>query len=75
MEVRDAADRVADDAVFVGALGKATSDLRPAGKARFGEHVVAVESYGSFIEEGTDVQVVEVGSMRVVVKPYVAPAT
>ncbi len=68
--VRDAADRDAADAVFVGALGRVASDLRPAGKARFGEHLVDVVSYGSFIEAGTDVVVIELKGTRVVVKPY-----
>ena len=72
-EVRDAADRVASDAVFVGAIGRAASDLRPAGKARFGEHLVDVVSTGSFIDGGTDVVVIEASGMRVVVKPYAAP--
>jgi membrane-bound serine protease (ClpP class) len=73
-EVRDAADREASDAVFVGAIGRAATDLRPAGKARFGEHLVGVVSYGSFIEKETEVEVLEVSGMRIVVKPRVAPA-
>jgi membrane-bound serine protease (ClpP class) len=68
--VRDAADREAGDAVFAGALGRAASDLRPAGKARFGEHLVDVISHGSYIEAGTEVVVTKVHGARVVVKPH-----
>jgi len=71
--VRDAADRDAGDAVFDGAIGRAASDLRPAGKARFGEHLIDVVSNGSFIDAGTEVMVIEAKGLRVVVKPYVAP--
>jgi membrane-bound serine protease (ClpP class) len=72
--VRDAADRPADDAVFVGSIGRAATDLRPAGKARFGEHLVGVVSYGSYIEKGAEVEVLEVSGMKIVVKARVAPA-
>jgi membrane-bound serine protease (ClpP class) len=69
--VRDAADRPADDAVFIGAIGRAATDLRPAGKARFGEHLVGVVSYGSFIEKDTEIEVQEISGLKIVVKPRV----
>jgi membrane-bound serine protease (ClpP class) len=73
--VRDAADRPASDAVFVGALGLAHTQLRPAGKARFGEHLIDVVSFGPFINAGTEVEVVTVSGYRVTVRPYAARAT
>lgn len=73
--VHDTADRPADDAVFVGAIGRAATDLRPAGKGRFGEHLVGVVSYGSFIEKDAEIEVLEVSGMRVVVKPHVLAAS
>jgi len=58
-----------DDAIFVGAMGRATTDLRPAGKARLGGNLVDVVSHGSFIEQGTEVEVTEVSGNLVVVRP------
>jgi len=72
-DVRDAADRPADEAVFVGAIGRAATDLRPAGKARFGEHLVGVVSYGSFVAKNTEIEVLEVTGLKIVVKPRVLP--
>ncbi|HEY4328217.1 MAG TPA: NfeD family protein [Phycisphaerae bacterium] len=68
--IRDAADRPAGDAVFVGAIGVAATDLRPSGKARFGDHLVPVVSYGSFIQRNTEVLVLEASGMKIVVKPH-----
>jgi membrane-bound serine protease (ClpP class) len=72
-EVRDAADRPADEAVFVGAIGRAATDLRPVGKARFGDHLVGVVSYGSFVAKDTEIEVLEVSGMKIVVKPRMIP--
>lgn len=67
--VRDVADRSVSDAVFVGALGVAHTQLRPAGKARFGEFLVDVVSFGSFIGAGTEIEVIGVSGARVTVRP------
>ena len=37
-----------------GAIGARATDLRPTGKARFGEHLVVVQSYGNFIGKGSE---------------------
>lgn len=58
-----------DDIVFNGAVGRTTSVLRPAGKARFGDRFVDVVSDGAFIEPETDVKVVQISGNRVVVRP------
>jgi membrane-bound serine protease (ClpP class) len=71
-QVRDALDLPADEAVFLGAIGITTSDLRPAGKARFGEHLVSVVSDGLFIPQREEVEVIEVSGMRVVVRRRLA---
>jgi membrane-bound serine protease (ClpP class) len=73
-QVRDALDQPADEAVFLGAIGVTTSDLRPAGKARFGEHLVSVVSDGLFIPQRHEVEVIEVTGMRVVVRQRPSPA-
>ncbi|HVS70372.1 MAG TPA: NfeD family protein [Phycisphaerae bacterium] len=67
--VRDVADRAVSDAVFVGALGVAHTQLRPAGKARFGEFLVDVVSFGSFIPVGTEIEVIGISGTRVTVRP------
>ena len=48
--------------------GVTTTTLRPAGKARFGDHFVDVVAEGGFIPQGSKVRVLEVGGNRVVVK-------
>jgi membrane-bound serine protease (ClpP class) len=57
-----------DYSALAGRQGIAVSTLRPAGKARFGEQFFAVESDGSFIEQGAAVKVVRVCGNRVIVR-------
>ena len=57
------------EAVFIGALGVAHTQLRPAGKARFGDYLVNVVSFGSFISEGTEIEVIGISGSRVTVRP------
>ncbi len=52
----------------VGDVGICESGLRPAGKARFGSMLVDVVSEGDFLEDGTEVEVVERYGNRVVVR-------
>ncbi len=52
-----------------GATGVATSPLRPAGKARFGDQIVGVVSDGRSVDSGADVRVVSVLGNRIVVEP------
>ncbi|MBN1360975.1 MAG: hypothetical protein JW993_10300 [Sedimentisphaerales bacterium] len=54
--------------VKVGEVGKVTSKLRPAGKARFGDAVVDVVATAEFLDVGTKVEIVEIHGNRVVVK-------
>jgi membrane-bound ClpP family serine protease len=54
-------------AIAVGLTGRAVSELRPSGVARFGEHQIDVVSVGPFIEQGQPVKVVEVHGNRIVV--------
>jgi len=73
--LRDAADRPAHEAVFVGAIGKAATDLRPAGKARFDEHLVDVVSNGAFVARGTEVEVMQIAGVKVIVRPRTEATT
>jgi len=54
--------------VDVGDWGLADSALRPAGKVRFDEAYIDVVTDGTFVEEGTQVQVIEISGNRVVVR-------
>jgi membrane-bound serine protease (ClpP class) len=54
--------------VQVGDWGLADSPLRPAGKARFGEHHVDVVADGVFVDKGKSIRVIEVSGNRVVVR-------
>lgn len=53
--------------IHVGDWGVATSLLRPAGKARFGDRYLDVVTDGSFIQVGQQVRVVEISGNRIVV--------
>jgi membrane-bound serine protease (ClpP class) len=56
------------DAIGIGHSGTATTDLRPAGKAQIGVRDHSVVTRGEFIEAGTRVRVIEIGSFRTVVE-------
>jgi len=53
---------------LIGSRGISVTILRPAGKARFGDHPVDVVSRGDFIQSGEEVKVIAVDGNRVVVK-------
>ena len=53
---------------LLGAVGEAATDLRPAGKARFGEEFIDVVAEGSYVASGARVQVIEIEGTRIVVK-------
>lgn len=59
--------------VAAGAVGVASSTLRPAGKATFGDHFLDVVSDGGFIDHGTPVEVIRVAGNRIVVRPVSDP--
>jgi len=54
--------------VRVGDAGTAVSDLRPVGKARFGDTMVDVVATAEFLDRGTAVEIIEIHGNRVVVK-------
>jgi membrane-bound ClpP family serine protease len=53
---------------LLGAIGEAATNLRPAGKARFGEDFLDVVAEGSYVNAGQRVQVIEIEGNRIVVK-------
>ena len=53
---------------LLGQRGAALTQLRPAGRAQFGERVVDVVSAGSFVNRGEEVEVLQVAGNRVVVQ-------
>ncbi|MFG0287107.1 MAG: NfeD family protein [Rhodopirellula sp. JB044] len=64
----DRLERLADFDHLQGKSGTASTRLRPSGKARFGDQVVAVVSDGSAIDPGQSVRVVAVHGNRIVVE-------
>jgi membrane-bound serine protease (ClpP class) len=59
----------------VGDVGRITSPLRPAGKARFGDELVDVVTHGEYVEPPAEVVVIEREGNRVVVRPVDDPST
>jgi membrane-bound ClpP family serine protease len=55
-------------AALLGAIGEAATNLRPAGKARFGDDFLDVVAEGSYVNAGKRVQVIEIEGNRIVVK-------
>lgn len=53
---------------FLNAQGVAESDLRPSGRARFGDELVDVIADGAFITAGTAIEVVEAQGNRLKVR-------
>lgn len=53
---------------LVGAIGTATTDLRPSGRAEFAGRLLDVVGRTDWIDKGTRVRVVEVGGVRIVVE-------
>ena len=53
---------------LLGAIGTATSDLRPAGVARFGERKVDVVTEGEYLPKGSLIKVIKVEGARIVVR-------
>jgi membrane-bound ClpP family serine protease len=62
-------EALVDFSHLLGREGVTTTQLVPAGKARFDNQFVDVSSRGEFIDRGTTVTVVEVHGNRVVVQP------
>lgn len=63
----DKTEGTKDYSHLVGAEGTVISDLRPVGKARFGDNVIDVVSRDGFVEKGRDIQVVSTEGGKVVV--------
>lgn len=53
---------------MLGAVGTAVTELRPAGRACFGDDYIDVTTEGGFVDAGKRVQIIEIDGLRVVVK-------
>lgn len=60
-------DALKNIALSVGDKGVTTSRLAPIGKVRFGAEVVEAKSQDGFIDQGVDVEIVEVSTFGVLV--------
>ncbi len=56
------------DLLFIGAVGRAVSELRPSGKARFDNQLVTVVSRNEFIAPGLPVEIVEIRENQIIVQ-------
>ncbi len=56
------------EGVSVGDAGVVTAPLRPIGSARFGDMVVDVVAEGQYLENGEEVEIIQIHGNRVVVK-------
>lgn len=69
-ETSDAAATIApaSSPSLLGAVGTTVTELRPAGRACFGDDYIDVSTEGGFIDAGRRVQIIEIDGLRVVVK-------
>lgn len=59
-----------DEALFhKGSTGVAMGNIRPGGKAKFGDLVVEVFSYGEMINSGTEIEIINIENNKIYVKP------
>jgi membrane-bound ClpP family serine protease len=61
--------KVNEVSLQIGDLGVTLSSLKPYGKALFGDSEVEVRSNGEFLEENTNVIIVNIESSRIFVNP------
>lgn len=54
---------------LLGAIGTAVTELRPAGRACFGDEYIDVTAETGYVDTGKRVQIIEIDGLRVVVKP------
>jgi len=54
---------------LLGAVGTAVTELRPVGRACFGDDYIDVTTESGFVDAGKRVQIIEIDGLRVVVKP------
>ncbi|MFT3881386.1 MAG: NfeD family protein [Gemmatales bacterium] len=54
---------------LLGAVGTAVTELRPVGRACFGDDYIDVTTESGFVDAGRRVQIIEIDGLRVVVKP------
>lgn len=59
----------ASSPTMLGTVGTAVTELRPAGRACFGDDYLDVTTESGFVEAGKRVQIIEIDGLRVVVKP------
>jgi membrane-bound serine protease (ClpP class) len=55
--------------VQVGDIGKTFSDVKPNGKAFFGEDKLEVFSNGSYIDRDIDVKIIKIEQNKIFIKP------
>ncbi|HUP80608.1 MAG TPA: NfeD family protein, partial [Pirellula sp.] len=55
--------------VAVGEKGKATTTLRPSGKAIFGDQLFEVRTPGGYVDTGADVRFTEITENQIIVEP------
>ncbi|GJM62121.1 NfeD family protein [Persicobacter diffluens] len=53
----------------VGEQGEAVSDLKPVGKALFGDMEVEVTTKGLFLEAGQSIEIISIESNKIIVQP------
>jgi len=54
---------------LLGAVGTAVTELRPVGRACFGDDYIDVTTESGFVDAGKRVQIIEIDGLKVIVKP------
>lgn len=54
---------------LIGTFGKAISDLRPGGKAEFGDKIFEVQTLGQFCKAGSQIKIIYIQNQKITVEP------
>lgn len=67
-EIDGKVNLIDDKKIKKGDVGKAISRLAPAGKAYFGDEYYEVHTYGTFIDQNTEIEVIKIEHNKIFVK-------
>lgn len=56
--------------LHIGSTGVSKSVLRPVGKATFGDKEFEVQTLGHYVEEGVQIEIIQLHQSKIIVKPF-----
>ena len=66
-QISSKVNEIPEDKVKIGMIGKTVSRLAPSGKARIGDDIYEVDTYGLFIDQNQEIEVIKVEQNKIIV--------